>query len=127
MTLWVVLGISAVLGLWAVRALRRQEATRARRLLDEAEAYERDAEYEKACYHYAIAAMAWHPGRRRCSERVRTLWDQHGPFTFEDSGAEMRATYCSCCESCGEGYHIGVVREVRRIIDVRQPKELARA
>jgi hypothetical protein len=106
--------VAALIGL-----LRTAAQKRLAELCAPAEEYERLGQFEEACYAYAQIAA----GRRNhpAAVRVRHLWQEHGPFTFEAIHERMLREYCDRCESCGEGYHRGVLHSIRRIVGVDGP------
>ena len=83
--------------------------------LDDAAKYENTHEYEHACYSYACAIVQGAQDQRY-KERIQHLYKVHGPFTFKRQLEKMKKEYCSNCESCGEGYHAGVVKIIEDII-----------
>jgi hypothetical protein len=113
MWLWlIVVAIIAVIGVILVF----KSGPNVELLLAHAREAEQDSRHEDACYHYAILAAVGGAESREWADKVRALWREHGPFTFESKGEEMRSGYCSKSESCGEGCHRGVVGDVQRIL-----------
>ena len=62
----------------------------------------------------AVAAAAGHQ-KRSCEERVRALWDRHGPFDFSRQMGETVAAFCRQ-PSCGEGFHRITVERIYEIV-----------
>ena len=85
-------------------------------LLEEAKSYDAKERYEDACYSYACAVER---GLRapQYNERIRYLVRTYGPFSFGNQLERMKKEYCHSCESCGEGYHVGIVDLVKRIVE----------
>lgn len=85
-------------------------------LLKEAEVFEKNNDYESACYFYACAIDQ---GEKDAiyKYRINELYKQYGPFNFNKQLARMKKEFCNCCESCGEGYHIGIVKIINNIIE----------
>jgi hypothetical protein len=116
--MWLVLvGIAVIAVAVGAIWLLKDSPERIARLLEHAREAERNGKFEEACYSYAILEAARSPERQAAAEKVRLLWREHGPFTFDDIGEEMRSEYCSRSQSCGEGYHRGIVGDVRRILN----------
>jgi len=111
MTILVVLGSLAA---GAVAWFVWTERSRGRGVLELATRLEAQGAYEAACFHYAVAANTG-VARTHCEERIRSLWEAHGPFLFSDTAEELRAKYCRY-ESCGEGYHQLTVGDIQRIV-----------
>ena len=85
-------------------------------LLAEAEEYESCQDYEGACYSYACAITqgAKDP---KYKEKIKTLVKEYGPFTFEKQLENMKEEFCSCSDSCGEGYHVGIIELIEKIVN----------
>ena len=84
--------------------------------LHDARKYEDLQQYEDACYSYACA-IGQGARDQTCKDKIKHLYKTYGPFTFEKQLERMKKEYCSCCESCGEGFHIGVVKDIKKIIE----------
>ncbi|HXZ54761.1 MAG TPA: hypothetical protein VEH03_04830 [Burkholderiales bacterium] len=83
-------------------------------LLDQAISLEEACNYEEACFRYAIAARSGY--LELCRIKVRDLWKEHGPFDFSAQLKTLRADYCRCCTSCGEGFYHLVVSDIHEWI-----------
>jgi hypothetical protein len=113
-----IVGISAIVSL-----IRRSRRRLAQAAWDRAVEHERKGEYAEACYEYALATAG---GPTEAVDHVRVLWSQHGPFSFEEIGARMRATYDPDDESCGEGFHQMTLQLIRRILESKSGRDDAR-
>ena len=80
-----------------------------------ASSHEENGKAEEACYTYAIAARQ---GAREkdCREKIKTLWDRHGPFDFSDCLNKAKSEYLGEGEGHGEGYHEGLVDYIRKVV-----------
>jgi hypothetical protein len=109
---WIVagaVGFGAAIFYLAHRSQRR----RVQAAWDRAAEHERNGRHADACYDYALAAAGGLG--ELTAERVRALWSEHGPLSFDEIGEKMRATYCEY-ESCGEGFHQGTLEIVGGIL-----------
>lgn len=111
--IWIIVGGICVAGLLFGLTLLG-ERKRGTRVFEEARLRENSGDFEIACYCYAIAASAGHQPRW-CEERIRTLWEDHGPFNFREQLFETAKEYCRY-ESCGEGFHQITVDHIREIV-----------
>jgi hypothetical protein len=114
----VALGLLVVVAAFGILLMRRTK-NRSSLVLEAAARYEQEGRFEDACYHYGIAVL--NGAREQGESRVRSLWREHGPFAFAGIGEDMRHSYCSRSESCGEGYHQITVQEIARIVGDHAP------
>ncbi len=96
---------------------RRSEAKRGKYVFSLAQGMETAGKYEAACFHYAVSASAGYE-REYCQQKVRDLWDTHGPFEFVEHLTDSKGGYCRD-RTCGEGYYRIIVRDIRKIVEAR--------
>ena len=106
---WIFIAWLCLTPIYLARREKRREA-----LLEAATLLEEAGEYEEACFRYAAAAGGAYG--EACREKVKDLWEAHGPFDFSAELQKLRAGYCRCCTSCGEGYHHLIVSDIQKWI-----------
>ena len=112
--MWIIVGGVCVAGLVLGAAFLLGERKRGARVFEEARLRENGGDFAGARYCYAIAASASYQPRW-CEDRIRTLWERHGPFDFREQLLETVEEYCRY-ESCGEGFHQITVERIRGVI-----------
>ena len=86
--------------------------------LADAKKYEDEQDYEGACFSYACAYGQGARGKEY-KRKIKYLYQEHGPFTFERQLSKLKKEYCDCCESCGEGYHSIVIKDIQKILNTK--------
>ncbi len=110
MNIALILGIVILISLVL---LLRAGCKRGRFIFDIASHYEKEGDYEAACYFYAEALSAGH-NKQFCRGKMLELWKEHGPFDFKKQLEEAKAE-CRY-ESCGEGAYSLTVSDIHRIV-----------
>jgi hypothetical protein len=93
----------------------RGEAQRGRSAFDKAAAFEREKDYAGACYYYAISDTAGNE-RLLCQQKIKTLWNEHGPFDFSEQLENVKDQGWRLT-SMGEGYHQGMVAHIQKLVE----------
>ena len=61
----------------------------ANRRFQRAKVLEGKGDYHSACFEYALAFAEGCLAKTECVERIRVLWDKHGPFSYEDKKSHL--------------------------------------
>jgi len=85
------------------------------RLIKIAREYETNKDYANACYHYAIAGGAGMT-TKECENKVRQLWQDHGPFDFSKQLKELQEDFCEY-KSCGQGFHELTIQSIQKMVN----------
>lgn len=93
----------------------RSERKRERHVYGMANSFEKNKDYEAACFYYALAMSAGH-NRKLSENKIRELWQLYGPFDFKKQLEKAKAESCSY-ESCGEGIHSLTVSDIHKIVN----------
>jgi hypothetical protein len=110
MNIALIVGIAILISLILVFRAGRK---RGRLVFDMASNYEKEGDYEAACYFFAEALSAGH-NKQFCRGKILELWKEHGPFEFKRQLEEAKAA-CRY-ESCGEGAHSLTVSDIQKIV-----------
>ena len=92
----------------------RGEEQRGKLAFDNAVAFEEKKNYAKACFYYAVSDTAGNE-RLLCQEKIKSLWNEHGPFDFSEQLIDVKDQGWRF-ESMGEGYHQGIVAHIQKIV-----------
>lgn len=88
------------------------------KFLKRAAKFEHERRYKEACYEYAIALLnGIILDERRIRDKIKTLWDQYGPFNFDDIAVKEILEHGDTPEKCIEAGHAATVSIIRKIVD----------
>lgn len=80
----------------------------------EAVCLETRGDFKSACYSYAVAILNGTAKSRECRKRIKALWQQYGPFDYQDVAKQLEAEG-DTPEGCGAAGHaatLSIIKEV---------------
>jgi len=102
--------ISLLLALWFMIGSGKS----AEKIIPKAKELENEKKYKEACYTYATAVLGGALPRAELINKIKSLWDQFGPFDYSD--IEKTYEQHDTKEGCGAAGHVATMSIIEEAV-----------